>query len=96
MMNSGVEADDNGRFMRKTIVREMQCTMDFIQCCIEQGIQSDEFTPRTDAAALAQVIFCAIEGAIVISRVTGTPAPMVAVVSHCKSMLQQHSLKQSI
>ena len=87
MMNYGVEADDSQRFMRKAVAREMQSTVGFIQQCLEKGMQGGEFKPTIDAAAMAQVIFCAIEGAIVVSRVVGNPAPMAAVVTHCRSVL---------
>ena len=91
MMNYGVEADDGQRFMRKPVAREMQSTIDFIQLCLVKGIRAKELNSTTDAATVARVIFCAIEGAIVVSRVTGSPAPMSAVVSHCKSILDQLS-----
>ncbi|MEJ1239758.1 TetR/AcrR family transcriptional regulator [Chryseolinea sp. T2] len=91
MMNYGVEADDGQRFMRKPVAKEMQSTIDFIQLCLVKGVRSNEFKSTTDAAVVARVIFCAIEGAIVVSRVTATPAPMSAVVAHCKSVLDQLS-----
>jgi TetR/AcrR family transcriptional repressor of nem operon len=87
MMNYGVEADDSQRFMRKSVAREMQSTVSFIQQCLERGVQSGEFKSTIDAAATAQVFFSAIEGAIVVSRVVGDPAPMAAVVAHCRSVL---------
>ena len=89
MMNYGVEADDSQRFMRKTVAREMQATVKFIQQCLERGIQEGEFKSTVDAAATAQMIFCSIEGAIVVSRVTGDSAPMAAVVSHCRAVFDQ-------
>jgi AcrR family transcriptional regulator len=91
MMNYGVDADDHQRFMRKPVAKEMQSTMDFIQLCLLNGLRNNEFKSTTNTVAIAQVMFCAIEGAIVVSRVTGTPAPMVAVVAHCKSLLEEIS-----
>ncbi|MGC3945641.1 MAG: TetR/AcrR family transcriptional regulator [Chryseolinea sp.] len=91
MMNYGVDADDHQKFMRKPVAREMKATMDFIQLCLVKGIRTNEFKTATNTVAIAQVIFCSIEGAIVVSRVTGSPAPMTAVVAHCKSVLDQLS-----
>ena len=51
------------------------------------GVQEDgsavvtHFPPGTDPSS--------IEGAIVVSRVTGNPAPMAAVVTHCRAVLDQ-------
>ncbi|HTF20394.1 MAG TPA: TetR/AcrR family transcriptional regulator [Chryseolinea sp.] len=89
MINYGVEADDSQRFMRKVIAREMQSTMGFIQRCLEKGTESGEFKSDFEAPAIAQLIFCAVEGAIVVSRVTGSPAPMAAVVAQCRTMLDR-------
>jgi AcrR family transcriptional regulator len=89
MMNYGVEADDSQRFMKKSVAREMQSTILFIQRCLDQGVAGGEFRSSVDTAVVAQVIFCAIEGAIVVSRVKGSPAPMAAVVEYCKSILDQ-------
>jgi AcrR family transcriptional regulator len=87
MLNYGVEADDNHRFMRKTVVKEITGTIDFIRDCLKRGVQAGEFTSSIDADGLARMFFCAIEGAILVSRVTGTSAHMNAVVRHCRSVL---------
>jgi TetR/AcrR family transcriptional regulator, transcriptional repressor for nem operon len=87
MLNYGVDADDNHRFMRKAVSKEIVATTDFIRTCFQRGVQAGEFSSTIDAASLAHMFFCAIEGAILISRVTGSPAPMHAVVAHCRSVL---------
>jgi AcrR family transcriptional regulator len=87
MLNYGVDADDNHRFLRKVVVKEMKATIDFIRKCLARGAESGEFVSAIDAEGLARMFFCAIEGAILVSRVTGSPAPMQAVVTHCRSVL---------
>lgn len=91
MINYAVDVDDNHRFMRKSVVKEMQSTMDFIRTSLERGAQAGEFNDSFDATAISQLFFCAIEGAIVVSRVTGTAAPMKAVVKHCQTVLDSLS-----
>ena len=91
MMNYGVESDDSQRFLRKSVAREMQSTVGFIQQCLKIGVQEGEFKSTVDVTAVAHVIFCSIEGAIVVSRVTGTRSPMAAVVTHCRAMLDDIS-----
>lgn len=89
MMNYGVESDDSQRFLRKSVAREMQSTVGFIQQCLKMGVEDGEFKSTADVTAMAHVIFCSIEGAIVVSRVTGTPSPMAAVVTYCRTMLDE-------
>jgi len=91
MLNYGVEADDNHRFMRKMVAKEMAKTIAFIRTCLQRGIKAGEFKSSTEADGLAQMFFCSIEGAILVSRVTGTSAHMQAVVTHCRSVLDEIS-----
>lgn len=91
MMNYGIEADDHQRFMRKAVAKEMQSTIHFIERCLERGKASGEFTAETRPLEMAQWMFCAIEGAIAVSRVSGNAAPMQSVVAHCRVALEQLS-----
>lgn len=92
LMNYGVESDDSQKFLRKPVAREMQATINFIESCLEGGVRSGELKPELDVTPVARLIFCAVEGAIVVSRVTGNRAHMDAVVNHCKSVLDQFSV----
>jgi AcrR family transcriptional regulator len=91
MMNFGVEADDHQRFLRPAVAKEIRATIEFIQQCLIDGITAREFSRDTDVHCLSYLFFCAIEGAIVVSRVTGTAAPMLAVLEHCKRTLSDIS-----
>lgn len=92
LMNYGVEADDSQRFLRKPVAKEMLSTISFIESCLEGGIRKGEFKSELEVMPVARLIFCAVEGAIVVSRVTGSPAHMDAVVNHCKSVLDRFSV----
>lgn len=92
LINSAVEADDNHAFIRSAVAREIKRAITYIANLIEQGKKNGEFKPSTEAHRVAVVMFCSIEGAIVVSRVSSSDLPMKAVVSHCKSILEQISL----
>jgi len=92
MINNAVEADDAQLFLKKTVSGEIKRTVDFIASLISEGKKCGEFKPDINAGELAQTFFCAIEGAIVMSRVSSSNAPMRAVLKHCNLILEQISI----
>ena len=91
LLNTAVEADDHRISMRPVVAGEIMRMVDFIRILIRKGIRSGEFKEGTNARELAYVFFCAIEGAIMFSRVEGSSAPMDIVINHCKKKLEQIS-----
>ncbi len=87
LLNTSVEVDDHRTSMRRVVVKELTGTVNYIQDLIEKGIETNEFRSNTDARALAYTIFCAIEGALIFSRVERSREPMDLIVSHCNSIL---------
>lgn len=94
LMNYGVEADDSQRFMRRAVAGEMRSIIGFVQNCLDKGVKAGEFMAIDNTERLASMFFCSIEGAIVVSRVTGTSAHIDAVVAHCCDVLDQISVRR--
>jgi len=84
-----VEADDNRVSIRPVVGSEITQVVNFMATLIRKGIRSGEFKQNTDSRELAYVFFCALEGAIMFSRVEGSSEPMNIVVNHCKNKLDQ-------
>lgn len=91
LLNTAVEADDHRVAIRPAVGSEIAGVVNFMATLIRKGIRSGEFKKDTDARELAYVIFCAVEGAIMYSRVEGSSEPMDIVVNHCKHKLDQIS-----
>ncbi|MEO8473572.1 MAG: TetR/AcrR family transcriptional regulator [Chryseolinea sp.] len=92
MMNAAVEADDHQTFLKRVVAQEMEATIHYIAKLLERGKKEGEFKAAVKPMELAQTFFCAIEGAIVISRVMSSKAPMKSVLNHCHYILNQISL----
>lgn len=92
LMNNAVEADDNNVFIKKYVVDEVQRAIHFMEALLEKGRKNGEFKTDIKSKELALTFFCSIEGAIVISRISSSYAPMKAVIRHCKNILEQISL----
>lgn len=89
LLNTAVEADDNRVSIRPVVGSEITQVVNFMATLIRKGIRSGEFKQNTDSRELAYVFFCALEGAIMFSRVEGSSEPMNIVVNHCKNKLDQ-------
>jgi len=92
LLNTAIEADDHRLAMRKVVVKELTSTIDFIAGLIKKGITAKEFKHDADPRALAYSFFCAVEGAVIFSRVERSREPMDIVVAHCKGVLDKISL----
>jgi TetR/AcrR family transcriptional repressor of nem operon len=92
LLNTAIEADDNRTSMRSVVTKELMQTIDFITDLIVRGIAAGEFKKGIKPKELAYSFFCAIEGAIMFSRVERSREPMDIIVSHCKKTLDQISI----
>jgi TetR/AcrR family transcriptional repressor of nem operon len=91
LLNTAIEADDHRTSMRKVVARELVMTVEFIAGLLEKGIEAGEFQKNVRSRELAYTFFCAIEGALMFSRVERSREPMDIVVQHCKKILDQIS-----
>ncbi len=87
LLNSSVEVDDHRSAMRRIVVKELTNTVTFIEGLFEKGIEAREFREDINPKELAYTIFCAIEGALIFSRVERSREPMDIIVKHCNRIL---------
>ena len=91
LLNTATEADDHRLVMRRVVVKELTGTIDFISSLLEKGIKAGEFKKDCKPRELAYSFFCAVEGAVIFSRVERSREPMDIIVRHCKSILDKIS-----
>jgi TetR/AcrR family transcriptional regulator, transcriptional repressor for nem operon len=91
LMNTAVEADDNLPGMRRVVVKELMSTVMFIYNLLKKGIKAGEFKKDINPRELAYTFFCAIEGAVMFSRVERSEEPIRIIVRHCKKLLNEIS-----
>lgn len=89
LLNTAVEADDHRTSMRGVVVKELMNTVNFISDLLQKGIKAGEFRPDIVPKEIAYTLFCAIEGALMFSRVERSREPMDLIVRHCKKVLDQ-------
>lgn len=91
LANMSVEADDHRTSMRRVVVKELTYTLNFIRDLIERGIEAREFRSDIEPREVAYTFFCAIEGALIFSRVERSREPMDLIVRHCNKILEDIS-----
>ena len=95
LLNTAVEADDNRVLIRPVVAREIKEFVDFIATLFKKGVRAKEFQSDINTRELAYTFFCAIEGAIMFSRVERSRQPMDIIVNHCKDKLDQISCNKN-
>lgn len=73
VLNTAVEADDTHPALKKKAVEAILRWKNNIIKLIEQGIEQKEFSKTLDAEQTALTLIAMIEGAVMISKVTGKP-----------------------
>jgi AcrR family transcriptional regulator len=91
LLNTAIEADDHRLSMRGVVAHELIETIGFIADLLNKGIRAGEFKKDFNPRELAYTFFCAIEGAIMFSRVERSSEPMDIIIKHCKIKLDQIS-----
>jgi len=89
LLNAAVEADDHRASMRPMVSREILQAVEAIATLLKKGVRAGEFQKDINVRALAYTFFCAVEGAIMVSRVEGSRDAMDIVVKHCKGKIQE-------
>ena len=93
LLNTATDADDAIPFLKeraKQGLREMLASLKHI---IEKGIESGEFSKKLNPQNEAELIFAAIEGGIMMSKLSDSPAILNKVLEYLKTQIKQRFLK---
>jgi hypothetical protein len=88
ILNTATEADDTHPALRKKAATAIQNWKTKIMQLIEAGIEAKEFKKTIDAEAKAITIIATIEGAIMITKLTGKMNYRNAILDSVKKMIQ--------
>jgi TetR/AcrR family transcriptional repressor of nem operon len=71
IMNTATECDDTHPELKKKAIGAINSWKKAVRQLIEKGIAAKEFNPKTDAEKIALSMIATIEGAIMITKLTG-------------------------
>ncbi|UPK72510.1 TetR/AcrR family transcriptional regulator [Chitinophaga filiformis] len=92
IMNFAVEADDTNPAIREKVRSVISQTIKMLTGIIKEGVKAGELSPSINADEIAMKMFATVEGAIMMSRVTGSSLPMKTAVKSMKKELSSYSL----
>ena len=86
-MNTAIEADDTHAGLRAAALAALQSWKRNIVSLIEAGKAAKEFRADIDAEAVALTLIALIEGAVMISKLTGNPKHRKAVMPAAEKLI---------
>lgn len=89
ILNTAVEADDTNIPLRNRAAGALQSWRKSIINLVKAGVTTGEFKHNVDAEQTALSIMALIEGGVMISRVTGEPEYLDAVLKTVASLIDQ-------
>jgi AcrR family transcriptional regulator len=95
LLNTAVEADDHRPSMRKTVVEELEKSVNSITKLLDRGKATGEFKKDFNSREMAMLFFCSIEGAIMFSRVSASAEAMAIVTGNLRTMINNICTKKS-
>ncbi len=87
LLNTAVEADDNNPVLKGRVAAELKKTVDTIHGLLKKAVSTGEIVCNCDTRTIAYNIFCAIEGAVMMSRVQNSTKPMQEISTFWKQYL---------
>lgn len=92
ILNFGVDSDDTNPVIKEKVRTVISQTLKMLTGIVKDGIKAGEFSPDINAEEMAVKMFATVEGATMMSRVTGSPLPMKTAVKAMKKELAAYSL----
>lgn len=95
LLNTAVEADDHRTSMKKTVLVELEKSVNSMTKLLERGKAAGEFRKDVNSREMAMMFFCSIEGAIMYSRVAGSADAMVIVTRNIRTIIESISTRKN-
>lgn len=89
MFNTACENDDGNPALKERARDGVRIFVDRLADTIQHAIECGEIKPETDARALALFVFSSLEGALVVSRLEGSPKPLAVVAAALETQLDE-------
>lgn len=88
LLNTAIEADDNQPVLRTEVRKAIKKFLATLTTLLQKAIDNGELQHTVNATEIAYNIFCAIEGAVMVSRVQHSKKPIATVVEYWKRQIE--------
>jgi AcrR family transcriptional regulator len=93
ILNFSVEADDTDPVLKKRLSKAIETGQERIAAVVKQGVENGELSANINAKDFALKMFSSIEGALMISRVSGNVQYMAGIIRMLKAELNTYIVK---
>lgn len=94
ILNFAVDADDTNEAIKGKVQSVINATLKMLSGIIKDCVKAGELSTDIHAEEMSVKIFSTIEGAAMISRVTGSPIPMKNAIRSLKKELATYELRK--
>ncbi len=88
IFNTAVDADDGNPLLRQRAKSAIRRWLKVLRMTIRRGIEAREIRREVNPEQLAVLVFSALEGALVLSRLEKSREPLLAVQAHLDSYIE--------
>jgi TetR/AcrR family transcriptional regulator, transcriptional repressor for nem operon len=96
LMNTAIDADDGNPALRAHALKALNEWLGYIEALIKQGKKQGEIAKGISPTRTASVIVAALEGGLMISRLSGNRVAMKEVRAHLHALLDSIATPQSL
>lgn len=92
LLNTATDADDAIPFLKERAKQGLKEMLASLKHIIEKGMEAGEFSKKLNPQNEAELIFAAIEGGIMMSKLSDNPAILNKVLDHLKKQIKRRFL----
>lgn len=92
LMNAAIEADDSDPVLKKVVCKIITGLQNGIAKVIQNGIDRNQFQKDINANEYATMIYSAVEGGIMLMKVTDNDNNLMAVINFLKSDIESKTI----
>jgi len=92
LLNASIEMDDTNYKLKKVVAKATLHLQDGIKTIIQNGIYRKQIDPNIDIEKYTCLVYSAIEGGIMIMKVTDSPDQLLNVIDYLKMDLEKYLL----
>lgn len=89
LMNAAVEADDASPMLRKGAIKILNSIRESLVAILANGVKYKQIQPHVDIEMYATLIFASLEGAIMMSKLTGNDTDIKRTVVFLEKQLKE-------
>lgn len=93
LMNTAIDTDDTIPFLKERAKKGLKEMLASLKYIIDKGIEHGELSKKMNSLQEAEFIFAAIEGGIMMSKLSDNPSILNRLLHHLKLHIKSHSLK---